>query len=69
LRSAPGKGSTFTLYLPQTYVGPSTSIAAAVEGRSDRPFCRCNFRSPEYGTSVEKIPDDRDNLQPGDAIF
>src|SRR6202034_4249421 len=34
LRSATGKGSTFTLYLPQTYVGPSTSNAAAAEGRS-----------------------------------
>ncbi len=26
LRSAPDKGSTFTLYLPQTYVGPSTGM-------------------------------------------
>ncbi len=32
LRSAPGKGSTFTLYLPQTYVGPTTSAITIVQG-------------------------------------
>jgi CheY-like chemotaxis protein/signal transduction histidine kinase/HAMP domain-containing protein len=70
LRSATGKGSTFTLYLPQTYVGPSTSLAAVSEGRSRSSALPVQF--PVAGVtehSVEKIPDDRDNLQPGDAIL
>src|SRR6202041_179782 len=68
LRSATGKGSTFTLYLPQTYVGPSTSNAAAAEGRSRSSVLPVQFPvAPEH--SVEKIPDDRANLQPDDAIL
>src|SRR4029079_12793530 len=30
LRSTPGPGSQFTLYLPLTYVGPSTAVRPAV---------------------------------------
>jgi len=68
LRSAPTRGSTFTLYLPQTYVGPSGASSPernhsaavspaqmAVAGIAEHP--------------VEKIPDDRDNLLPDDAIL
>jgi HAMP domain-containing protein/CheY-like chemotaxis protein/signal transduction histidine kinase len=70
LRSAPGRGSTFTLYLPQTYVGPSSSVVAP----SERGF-RSSV-SPVQLTVVgvaehpiERIADDRDNLQPDDAVL
>jgi HAMP domain-containing protein/CheY-like chemotaxis protein/signal transduction histidine kinase len=70
LRSAPGRGSTFTLYLPQTYVGPSTGAAsnpgAATEGvqSSPTPMPLSVVEHP-----VEKIADDRANLQPDDAVL
>jgi len=70
LRSAPGRGSTFTLYLPQTYVGPSTAVAAPVEGKfrsSVSPMQLTVAGVAEH--PVEKIPDDRDNLQPEDAVL
>jgi CheY-like chemotaxis protein len=67
LRSTPNLGSTFTFYLPQTYLGPSapaktapgdkitnTSVALPTV-RSDRP--------------VEQIPDDREELEEGDSIL
>jgi HAMP domain-containing protein/CheY-like chemotaxis protein/signal transduction histidine kinase len=70
LRSAPGRGSTFTLYLPQTYVGPSTPSAAAIQARS--PSSVSPAQLSVAGVSehqVEKIVDDRDNLQPDDAVL
>ena len=67
LHSAPGRGSTFALYLPQKYVGPSTSSAAVVEGKSPSSVSRAQLSLAE--DSVERIPDDRENLQPDDAIL
>jgi len=75
LRSAPGRGSTFVLYLPQTYVGPSTSSAAAsstagAEARfslSVSPALLSVAGASEH--PVEKIADDRNNLQPDDAVL
>ena len=67
LRSAPGRGSTFTLYLPQTYVGPSTASAAVVEGKPPSSVSSVQLSVAEH--PVEKIPDDRENLQPEDAIL
>ena len=71
LRSTPGKGSTFTLYLPQTYVGPSTPAAPTVTGEQHHgptlalPISSFVANEPD----IVSIEDDRANLQEGDAIL
>ncbi len=66
LRSAPGQGSTFTLYLPLIYKGPSSVPAEKKASTSASPM-------PSSVVSVERvierIPDDRDTLQPQDAVL
>jgi HAMP domain-containing protein/CheY-like chemotaxis protein/signal transduction histidine kinase len=69
LRSTPGLGSTFTLYLPQSYVG-----ASAVEAPTERDHGAFRPRTtlPAVGVwerPIEKIPDDRLDLQDGDAVL
>jgi HAMP domain-containing protein/CheY-like chemotaxis protein/signal transduction histidine kinase len=61
LYSAPGAGSTFTLYLPLKYAGPNATThagpatAAAIPAVAER--------------AVEPIPDDRLDIRAGDAIL
>jgi HAMP domain-containing protein/CheY-like chemotaxis protein/signal transduction histidine kinase len=68
LRSAPGAGSTFTLYLPLTYVGPSAGTLA-VESRVSSSKPAVQLVAPVVEHAVEQIADDRANLQPGDAVL
>jgi HAMP domain-containing protein/CheY-like chemotaxis protein/signal transduction histidine kinase len=69
LRSTPGQGSTFTLYVPQTYVGSSASVITNPERTST--YSRPNLQLPVTVTEqiVERIEDDRDALQPGDNVL
>jgi HAMP domain-containing protein/CheY-like chemotaxis protein/signal transduction histidine kinase len=68
LSSAPGQGSTFTLYLPQTYAGPST--AGVSDSRvSPAPPAPLTLTMTDTVTPVERIPDDRENLQPEDSVL
>ncbi len=66
LRSTPGKGSTFTLYLPQTYVGPAGVQVSDVKTASAMPL---QLSAVNVSEPVQQIADDRENLQPDDAVL
>jgi HAMP domain-containing protein/CheY-like chemotaxis protein/signal transduction histidine kinase len=69
LRSTPGMGSTFTLYLPQTYVGPSTGVNLS-DRKAALPASPLQLSSASAGERTpEQVPDDRENLQTDDAIL
>ncbi len=69
LRSTPGVGSTFTLYLPLTYVGPSSPARAL--GREPVPAAEpptaVRVRPAEH--LAEQVADDRQSVAPGDAVL
>ena len=66
LRSAPGAGSTFTLYLPLTYLGGASSKNSA-DGFADAPVPpAAQLRLADR--PAEAIADDRANLLPGDSV-
>ena len=68
LRSVPGVGSTFTLYLPITYAGPSTAVRPAkTSSAAQLQPPALQIALPER--PIEQIPDDRHEIQPGDSIL
>ena len=50
LRSMPGRGSTFTLYLPTKYVEQASSVRGAAQPRLRRRFIRSRFTPPRCRT-------------------
>jgi signal transduction histidine kinase/CheY-like chemotaxis protein len=69
LRSSPGVGSTFTLYLPVKYAGPSSPqkymppTLAGPPALLNPPI----IRLPD--PPLELVPDDRDRIEPGDTVL
>jgi CheY-like chemotaxis protein/signal transduction histidine kinase/HAMP domain-containing protein len=69
LHSAPGTGSTFTLYLPIKYVGPNATVHAAATAAGSTVSVSSPGLTIAPERVVEPIPDDRLDVQPGDAIL
>jgi len=72
LQSTPGSGSTFTLYLPLSYVGPldhpGTSAARSIDATD--AFARPAFPAVRRAEpALVAIPDDRDQLEANDHVM
>jgi HAMP domain-containing protein/signal transduction histidine kinase/DNA-binding response OmpR family regulator len=70
LRSTPGRGSVFTLFLPLTYSGSAASKPAS-GGAADATQHAAAAQAASLRATdrqVEQILDDRDALSPGDSI-
>ncbi|HVT52760.1 MAG TPA: HAMP domain-containing protein [Dongiaceae bacterium] len=67
LRSTVGQGSTFTLYLPLKYAGPTEQPQPGDQQRRPRAehLAHANLaKEPE-----ERVPDDRASIEPGESIL
>jgi CheY-like chemotaxis protein/signal transduction histidine kinase len=66
LSSTPGKGSTFVLYLPLKYSGPT--VAPRTPASLPYPAVPA-LQAATQERIIEQLPDDRLNLEPGDTIL
>ena len=68
LRSKAGEGSTFTLYLPQTYVGPAQLAPKGQAEARNEPRTELNMLHHSEDALPQPI-DDRNVLSPDDAVL
>jgi CheY-like chemotaxis protein/signal transduction histidine kinase len=66
LRSTPGKGSVFTLFLPLTYSGGVTAKSASGAETQQSLSQTASMRAPDR--QIEQILDDRNALSAGDCV-
>ncbi|MBI4529322.1 MAG: response regulator, partial [Deltaproteobacteria bacterium] len=62
LASVPNQGSTFTLYLPESYLGFVAAVAAKADIPAAVPLIVRRADRPQ------EIPDDRESIMPGDPV-
>jgi HAMP domain-containing protein/CheY-like chemotaxis protein/signal transduction histidine kinase len=66
LRSVPGAGSTFTLYLPLTYLGGASQRAPMAAETAHPAGVPAHMRLVER--PIDEIMDDRNSLEPNDSV-
>jgi HAMP domain-containing protein/CheY-like chemotaxis protein len=71
LKSVPGQGSTFTLYLPLTYVSSPSVTVAPLRPAPDPSGAKppTGAAASRYADSQEFIPDDRQDIRSGDLVL
>ncbi len=68
LRSTPGLGSVFTLYLPLTYQGSASSRLPPVGADAPLGAPAAGLAPRAIDRPPEQIPDDRGAIAPGDSV-
>ncbi|WP_447977218.1 HAMP domain-containing protein [Candidatus Nitrospira bockiana] len=72
VRSVPGKGSTFTFYLPRVYSSTATLTRPSVPALSSRPPQREEMLVESVGTTsgiAIEVPDDRETITAEDRVL
>ncbi|HEY2684893.1 MAG TPA: HAMP domain-containing protein [Steroidobacteraceae bacterium] len=69
LRSVPGAGSTFTLYLPITYLGGASLKNPLQQEQPSAPLAPSATPLRLIERPIEQVSDDRGEVQPGDSVL
>jgi len=69
LKSAPGQGSTFTLYLPQTYVGAAVPPVAKTAESGSSASAKALLATVAATEQEARIEDDRAGVASGDTVL